>query len=693
MTRDLIFEIGVEEIPASYIQPALDQIHSLADAYFKEQHLEHKGIQAEGTPRRLVLSIKDLQERQDDRVEELQGPAAKVAFDAEGKPTQVGIGFAKGKGLDVSKLSIRPTPKGDYVFAKVFTPGQYTQDLLEIFLPALTRKLTFPKSMRWGEGGPLRFARPINWLLALYGDRTVKFELDGIPCSNLTRGHRFLAPKAFVVKNAAEYSKKLKAAHVQLSMESRCELIREQLEAACKKIKCQGIVDDELVAVTANLVEAPKVLQGEFEARYLVLPEAVIIKALREHQYCFSARDSQGKLAPVFLTVTNGTSKNTEGVKLGNARVMRARLEDAAFFFAEDQKETLETRLEELKHVVWQESLGTVFERVERLERLAQWIAEKLAPSERDHAARAAKLCKSDLVTLMIGEKEYASLQGVMGGIYARLSGESEEVAEAIAGHYRPRFAGDAIPATRAGQIVALADKLDDLAGSFGVGQIPTGSQDPYALRRKATGLVAILSQQDKDLSFEELAGFALSLYGGKITRPVGEVLAQLKDFHRQRLEASLSDQGFSQDLIDATLCKRSDLTREAQARAKALAKVRSRDDFEMVASAFSRVNNILSKVTEIKAVNPALLEDGAEKVLHERFLAARPVIERLTQGADYEGAFTKMADLRSAIDAYFSDVMVMAEDPAVRLNRLSFLASVSQTLNLLADFTKLAKK
>jgi len=550
-----------------------------------------------------------------------------------------------------------------------------------------------PQEHRWAEGGPLRFARLINWPTAFLGERPLKLELDFLKSGKQTFGHRFLAPKAIALKSASEYEKKLKAAHVVLAQSARMELIKKGMEEACKKIG-SVIPDEELVAATANLVEAPSVLLGHFDAKYLALPEAVIIKAMREHQFCFAARDKQGLLAPAFLVVTNGCKQNLDEIREGNAAVIRARLEDASFFFREDQKVTLEARVSELKNVLWQEQLGSLAERVERLEKLAAWVAERLAPAEKENAARAAKLCKSDLVTLMVGEKEYASLQGTMGGLYARLDGENEAVAEAISEHYRPRFAADAIPSSKAGQIVALADKMDDLVGSFGVGLIPTGSQDPYALRRKAAGLVTILKAQDKDLSFEEFAHYSLSLYAGKVTAAPAAVLLSLKDFFRQRLENALAEAGHTPDILEATLNKRADLVREAFARAASLGRMRGRDDWELVTQSFSRVNNILSKLTEApKAVQPGLLADGAEKILHERFMALRPQVERAAQAGDFDAAFALLAGLRSAIDAYFSDIMVMAEDPQLRLNRLSFLSQMSQTLNLIADFTKLVKK
>jgi len=691
--KNLLFEIGAEEIPASYIQPALNQMVTAAETYFKEMRLSHGKIRAEGTPRRLALLVQGLQERQEDRVEEAMGPSAKVAFDAEGKATQVALGFAKGKGITLKELEIRSTPKGDYVFAKVFQAGKSSVDLLQEWLPQLTRKLNFPKSMRWAEGGALRFARPISWLTGFFGKRELKIEIDFIRSGKASYGHRFLSPKAISLKDANEYEKKLKAAHVVLSFSERVEQIKKGLHAACKKIG-QLIEDEELCAITANLVEKPIVLLGHFDSRYLALPEAVIIKAMREHQFCFAARDKEGKLAPVFLVVTNGCKENLDEIREGNAAVIRARLEDASFFFREDQKQSLEARLEDLKQVLWQEHLGSVAERVQRLEKLSAWLAERLAPAEKESACRAARLCKSDLVTLMVGEKEYASLQGVMGGLYARLGGESEAVAQAIAEQYRPRFAGDSIPESKAGQILALADKMDDLVGSFGIGVVPTGSQDPYALRRKTAGLVSILKAQEKDLSFEEFSLAAMSLYDAKLTVPAAQLLPQLKDFFRQRLENSLVEAGYASDLLEAILKQRHDLVREAFARAACLSKIRSREDWEQITQAFSRVNNILLKMSGAPtAFQSSLLGAGAETTLYEQFLSLRPQVEQAAQRGDFETAFNHLATLRPAIDSYFADVMVMAEDPALKANRLSFLSQMSQTLNLIADFTKLVKK
>lgn len=700
MSQDLLFEIGAEEIPASYIQPALDQMKSAAEAFFHDARLSHQGVRAEGTPRRLALMVKGLQERQEDRSEEAQGPSVKAAFGPDGSPTQVAAGFARGKGVDVTKLAVKSTPKGDYVFATVFQAGRYSTDLLEEWLPQLVRKLNFPKSMRWGDGGPLRFARPINWLTALYGGRVLNFSLEQLGSGASTRGHRFLAPGEIKLKDAADYEKKLAAAQVVLSIGERQAQLAAQLEKAARKHPSTGpgqarlVPDLELLGVVANLLEKPYVVAGEFDPAYLVLPKAVIIKVLREHQFAFAVEDQEGKLLPWFLCTTNGIEENIPAILKGNARVIRARLEDAKFFYTEDQKTSLEQRREELKHVLWQEKLGTVYERVERLEAIAAWVAGRIDPGAQADAARAARLCKSDLVTNMVGEKEFTSLQGEMGGIYADLGGESQGCATAIAEHYRPRFAGDPVPATSAGRAVALADKIDDLVGCLGIGMLPTGSQDPYALRRKATGIVAILKAQGGDLSLAELTEQAIKGYPqGRLSTPNHELMTQVRDFFRARLENALQEAGFEPDLVAAVAASRSDWVAEAFARAQALKQVLDRDDFALVTQAFSRVTNILDKAGEAKPVQDKLLADGAEKQLYERFLALRPVVERHCQQGSYIKAFEALAGLRSSIDAFFNDVLVMAEDPQVRANRLSMLAQVAQTIGLIADFRKLVKR
>jgi glycyl-tRNA synthetase beta chain len=693
MSQDLLFEIGAEEIPASYIQPALDQMKALAEAYFHEAHLSHQGIRTEGTPRRLALLVSHLQERQEDRSEEVQGPSVKAAFGPDGAPTQVGIGFAKGKGTEVSRLVVKATPKGDYVFSTVFQAGRFTADLMEEWLPQLVRKLNFPKSMRWADGGPLRFARPINWLTALYGPRPLNFKLEFLASGVATRGHRFLAPSEIKLKDASEYEKKLAGAGVVLGADERRAQLAAQLAKAAAKHGAL-LQDDELLGVVANLLEKSFVVAGDFDPSYLVLPKAVIVKVLREHQFAFAVEKPDASLAPVFLCTTNGIEENLAAIREGNARVIRARLEDAKFFFTEDQKVSLEQRREELKHVVWQEKLGTVYERVERLEILAGWIAERLEPKAKADAARAARLSKSDLVTLMVGEKEFTSLQGEMGGIYARLAGESEAASQAIGEHYRPRFAADSVPASVAGRCVALADKMDDLVGCFGIGLVPTSSQDPYALRRKASGIVSILKAQGGILGLGELTEQAIRLYPqGRLSTPNAELMTQIRDFFRARLENALQEAGFETDLVAAVAGSRSDRVGEAFARAEALRQVMDRDDFALAIQAFSRVTNILDKAGEIKPVQDGLLADGAEKLLWERYLGLRPVVERHIQQGAWTKAFEALAGLRNSIDAFFNDVMVMAEDPQVRVNRLSLLAQMAQTIGLIADFRKLIKR
>ena len=693
MSQDLLFEIGTEEIPASYIQPALDQMKALAEAFLHEARLKHGGVRSLGTPRRLALLVAGLQERQEDRSEEIQGPAAKAAFGPTGEPTQVGIGFAKGKGVEPSRLVVKSTPKGDYVFSTVFQPGRFSADLLEEWLPQLVRKLAFPKSMRWSDGGPLRFARPINWLCALYGPRPLQFKLEHLHSGVGTRGHRFLAPAEIKLKDAADYEKKLAAADVVLDFGQRRDSLRAQLEKAAKK-HGRLVADEELLANVANLLEKPFVLAGDFDPAYLVLPKAVIIKVLREHQFCFAVEKEDGRLAPTFLASTNGIEENLPAIREGNARVIRARLEDAKFFYTEDQKMTLEQRRDGLKAVVWQEKLGTLLERVERLESLAGWLAQQWAPAAKADAARAARLCKSDLLTNMVGEKEFTSLQGEMGGLYARLGGENEAVSLAIDEHYRPRYAGDAVPSGLAGRCVAVADKLDDLVGCFGIGLIPTGSQDPYALRRKASGIVAIVRAQGGNLSLADAVQQAIQLYpAGRLTTPLPELMTQVRDFFRARLENALQDSGYETDLVAAVAATRSDLVGEAFARAEALKQVMGRDDFGLVTTAFSRITNILEKAGEVKPVQERLLADGAEKLLWERFLGLRPVVERHCQQAQYVKAFETLATLRNPIDAFFNEVMVMAEDPPVRVNRLSLLAQMAGTIGLIADFRKLLKR
>jgi glycyl-tRNA synthetase beta chain len=693
MQQDLLFEIGAEEIPASYIQPALDQMKMLADAFFREARLEHAGIRTEGTPRRLVLMVQGLQDRQDDRSEEVQGPSAKAAFGPDGQLTAVGLGFAKGKGIDPAKLSVKATPKGDYVVGKVFQPGRFAAELLEEWLPKLVRQINFPKSMRWAEGGPLRFARPISWLCALHGERVLKFKLEFLESGNLTYGHRFLSPKAIALKSAADYEAKLDFAEVVLSFAQRRSQLKAQLEKVAKKFGSLA-EDDALIETVANLLEKPFVLHGEFDPAYLVLPKSMIITVLREHQFCFAVESPDAKLAPIFLATTNGIEKNLSEIRDGNARVIRARLEDAKFFYTEDQKVSLEQRREELKAVVWQEKLGTVLERVERIERLAGWLASKLAPGAKDSAARAGRLCKSDLQTLVVGEKEFTSLQGEMGGIYAKLSGEPEAVATAIAEHYKPRYAGDSVPSTDSGKLVALADKLDDLVGCFGIGLVPSSSQDPYALRRKASGIVSILKSIDAELSLRDALNEAIQAYpAGRLSTHPHELVSQILDFFRARLENALSETGAEAGIVEAVAATRGEFVREAFVRAGALQKLVSRDDFELATTAFSRVTNILAKVGEVKPVKAELLGDGAEKILHERYLAVRPVVERACASGDYAKAFDALAGLRSSIDAYFNDVMVMVDDPALKTNRLSFLAQVASTIALIADFRKLTKR
>jgi glycyl-tRNA synthetase beta chain len=666
-----------------------------AEAFFKESRLDFAQVDVDGTPRRLVLRVSKLADRQPDRSEEVQGPSAKVAFGPDGQPTKVAEGFARTRGVAVTALTTRATPKGDYVFARVDQPGQWTADLLAQWLPVLTKGLNFPKSMRWGQGGPLRFARPIQWLCAVLGEDLVEFKIDQLPSSVRTLGHRFLAPEAVPVRHAEGFGELLAKSFVMLSQAEREKNILTALHQQCRKAGLSLIEDQELVEICANLVEWPSALLGSFDPGYLQIPEEMIICALREHQRYFAARDAEGKLAPNFLVVTNGTRENLAGVREGNESVLKARLEDARFFFREDTKAPLADKLAGLKKVVWLEGYGSLEQKSQRLQKLAEWLGDRVAPADKAHASRAALLCKCDLISEVVGEKEFTSLQGTMGGIYAKLSGEDPAVCRGISEHYRPRHAGDAIPESRSGQLVALADKLDDLTGCFAAGLVPTGSQDPYALRRKAAGVMAILLAQDLDLSLVEAVHYSISLTrasGGEVKDPAA-LATQLLEFLRQRLEVALVERGHAPDVIAAVLSKRFELPREAVQRAAAIRELRKREDFESTAKAFSRVNNILGSFSKPSAIDLRLLSGGAEKSLHERFLGARPAVERACQAGLFIQAYEEMARLRTAIDAYFDSVMVMDENEALRHNRLSFLHQIGTTLNLIADFTKLDKK
>jgi glycyl-tRNA synthetase beta chain len=694
VARDLVFEIGVEELPTPYIAPALAQLEREAAQALRERRLAFESVGSLATPRRLTLRVAGLAERQTDHDEEVTGPSAKAAWDAQGQPTRALLGFCQGKGVDPSAVRRVTTPKGEYVAVTVHHAGRPAIEVLPELLAAIATRLQFPKSMRWLDDDT-RFARPVRWLLALLGDEVVPVRAFRLEAGRTSMGHRFLARGEVAVKSSADYVAALEGARVLADPAERGRRLVAEVERLAAEAGGRVVHDPELVEINRDLVEWPTATRGEFDRRFLDLPREVIVTALREHQRFFAVEDAAGALLPVFIAVRNGDERGLDRVRQGNQEVLVARLEDARFYWETDLKHRPEEQVEALRGIVWMEGLGSLREKADRLESLAGWLAGRLAPAAAADAGRAARLCKTDLLGEMIGSgKEYASLEGVMGGHYARRAGEPEAVARAIAEHYRPRGAGDALPETDAGALLSLADKLDHVAGAFVGGKVPSGSEDPYGVRRAGNGVVRVLVEQGRHLDLYAATMEATRvLFAGDPDLPQAAVMKKLGEFWRGRVEAALDDRGVPYDTRDAALEARipaagsGDETPrrpgwsdpcDALARGRALTAFRADPRFEPLCVLFRRVGNILKAATETPPpLDAARLAEPAEVALAQSLAAARAATAPLWQKRDYAGIIPALLGMETAIHTFFDDVLVNTEDAPTRLNRLRLLTEV----------------
>jgi len=686
MSKDLLLELGTEEIPAGFMDYTFKQLTELSKEIFSNNRIEIGEIQATGTPRRLVLLIKDVAEKQSDLEKEVRGPAVRIAFDEEGNPSKAGAGFARGQGISPEELEVRD----EYVYACTRELGEDTKKLLAELLTEIINKLNFPKSMRWASE-EMRFARPIKWILSLYGEDIVDLSVAGVKASNWSKGHRFLSEGQIVIDSPAEYFAKLEKEFVIVDHNRRREMIVEQIEAIAQKKDVVVKVDEGLLTEVNFLVEYPTALCGSFSEDFLELPSEVLITSMREHQRYFPVEDKKGNLQNLFVTVRNGNEEHIDVVRAGNEKVLQARLSDAIFFYEEDQEETLATKVDKLKNVIFQEDLGTIYEKVERIVSLSGEFANQLGLSEDkvEQAKRAAKLSKADLVTGMVDE--FSKLQGVMGSYYALNDGEDEEVASAIFEHYLPRYADDILPSTEAGIIVSIADKIDSIVGFFSVGIIPTGSQDPYALRRQAQGIVKIIVDAGLELDLDYLIEQSLATLKkqDKLQRDGAEVKAEVLDFFKLRLENLLEEAEVRYDVSDAILASNFTNINDTLIRATALMEYREDEGFEELITAFNRVANLASKSNNTE-INPELFEDDSERELYSAYQNAKDKIDSLVAERAYVEALTEVAKLKEPIDNFFDSVMVMAKNEEVKENRLGLLNSISNLLAKIADLTKI---
>ena len=683
MSKTLLLEIGTEEVPAHVMPGILSQLKENAAKTFDELRIEYKNIKTLGTPRRSALLVEGLAEQQADLSKENRGPAVNIAFDADGNPTKAAQGFARGQGVKPEEL----VTKDGYVYAMVHEKGGQTVDLLGDTLKGLVDGLNFPNNMHWADLD-YKFIRPLRWLVALYGQDVIDFEVANVKSGRTSRGHRFLSEGDFEIANAEDYVDACRKASIIVDQNERCEMIRQQIAEVAAANGGQAEVNEDLLEEVLYLVEYPTALCGKFDEKYLALPAEAVITPMRDHQRYFPVL-KDGQLLPLFITIRNGGKEHLETVQHGNERVLRARLEDAQFFFDEDRKKTLEQHGEKLKTVVFQDGLGTIYDKALRLEVLAGYIADAIGANEQDKkdAVRAAKLAKADLVTGMV--TEFTELQGVMGREYALLDGETKAVAQAIDEHYMPRFAGDSQPASVAGRIVSLADKIDTIVGTFSRGLIPTGSQDPFALRRQALGIVNMLKEAQYHISLSQLVAKAMELLKIADAGQQAKLQNDVADFMKLRLKNVLADAGIRYDVVDAVFVTVDDIYGvflRAQAVNEAV-----KQDMEKTIQAFVRTGNIARKAEDVQAaVEADLLAEQVEKDLYKAYEDAASKVEKEVAAQDYAGAIATLSQLAAPIDAFFDGVMVMDKDEKIKNNRLGLLKLVDNLICQVADFSKI---
>ncbi|MEN6373875.1 MAG: glycine--tRNA ligase subunit beta [Smithella sp.] len=688
MSKELLFEIGTEEIPAAFLVKAITDIEEIAKKSFTEKRIPFSGIQVLATPRRLCLHIAELGEKQEDQTIEKLGPAKKAAFDEKGNPSKAALGFARGQGLDISQLETVTTEKGEYLASRKTIIGEATASLLPEILTKLATSIPFRKTMRWADY-ELRFPRPIHWILALYGGEIVSLHLESVQSSNCSYGHRFLAPNSFTVKNFADYKEMTKQNFVIVDPAERKKIIREDAEKAAAEVGGKIFYTDDLLETVTFIVEYPVVIRGSFDREFLQVPKEVLTTTMISHQKYFPVTDAEGILLPYFIAVSNTRARDLSIIARGNEKVIRARLADARFFFEEDQKVPLVTRLDALKKVIFHKLLGTSYDKVMRFRKLAAVITGTINPAIRETVDRAALLAKADLETQMVGE--FSELQGIMGREYARLSGEKPVVSEAIYEHYLPIAAGGDLPQTDEGAIVGIADKMDTITGFFGVGLPPTGTADPYALRRQALGIINIILARRYALPLDFLIDESLKLLDEAKTlkKPAAEVKKDVREFFAGRYQNQLIAQGYSYDTVEAVLAGGLTDFVAASEKIKALQEFRANPEFEPISIAFKRVDNILKDFCNPE-VDPKLFATDAERNLYSAAKEIEKQIVSCIEKNDFNLALKEMARLRPPVDAFFDGVMVMDKDEKVKFNRLSLLSEISATFHRIADFSKI---
>ena len=691
MNAELILEIGTEEIPSGYLNNALNELKFLAEKCLQENRIGITGsLYTYGTPRRLLLIGEGISEKQEELEQEFKGPPKAVAYDKEGVPTKAAISFAQKHGCTPDEIGFIETPKGEYLYVKRRIPGKPTSEVLKEVLPDLIAGIPWPKSMRWGDVN-FSFVRPIHWILCILNGEVIPFEIAGVKSGNITYGHRFMAPHPVEVSGIQDYLEKIRKGFVIVNHQEREQLVKKAAKETAAAVGGSPAEDQALVTTVTNLVEYPVAVCGGFDNNFLSLPDPVLITAMREHQKYFAVYDENGVLMPRFVAANNTIPKNEGVVRRGHERVLHARLSDASFFFKEDQKRPLADRLDDLQNVVYQAELGTSFDKVQRFTRLAEYLCSKLIPERLDDVLISARLCKCDLVTHMV--TEFPSLQGVMGKEYAMQEGYPEEICMAIYEHYLPATSGGRLPKSEISAIVGLADRMDTIAGCFAVGLTPSGSADPFALRRHALAIIRILEKMGWYISLKSFVRESLSILKEKIDMDRDRTFSMIMEFFKERYRYMMLRSGYESDLIDAVISATFDQICELQLRIKALKKFRSEsEEFHDLALTIKRVSNILKKQKKTFDIDPALFREECEVALWKAYQDLKGEFSDALEKEDYYKAFNLLTRITSPVNTFFDGVEIMTKDnPGLMENRVGLLQHLERLFISVADFSRLS--
>jgi glycyl-tRNA synthetase beta chain len=689
--KNFLFELGTEEIPAAYINNAVQKLEEGITQALKDNKLTYKELKVYSTPRRMALLINSLQSKQADEIIEKVGPAKKIAVDENGELTKPGMGFVKGAKASVEDVFFKETAKGEYIAVKTEIKGQTIEELLPEIIKAAITKINYPKSMRWGSEKTY-FARPIRWILCLINNKVLDLEFAGVKTDRKSFGNRFYKQKEAVEINSPdEYLQKLRDHFVIADRDERKMMIRKQMEDLYQNNEESILEDERLLEQVTDLVEYPNAVIASFDKKYLSLPEKIISSTLSQNQKYFAVHDKNDKLSNNFVFISNGDPDHADIIRHGNEKVVQARLEDASFYYEEDTKNSLETYVDKLGEVLFQAQLGTVLEKTERIQEISKYICGELGigEAEQTKVLRAAYLCKADLVCLMLGEKEFTRLQGYIGMHYALHSGEDKDVALAIYEHYSPRGQNDALPSNIISAIVAIADKIDTVCGIIGVDMIPTGSQDPFALRRSANGVVQIIEDHMMDIDLLALVDFVFGLLSAKL-KEQNHNLQIVKDFMQQRMHWLMEQKGFAYDLIDSLSHIEWSNILDIKTRLADLKEFREKGDFIKLVLGFKRVSNIIEKDKTEKKVDKKYMEEQAEIDLYENHIVLKEKLSNYLQAKDYRGALAELLPFSQYIDKFFDDVLVNCEDEAVKTNRYALLKAIRLSFLDIADISKI---